>query len=139
MEDIAPRLNAAILFIEHRFYGTSYQGQEQGDTSVFNVRISMGKKAWLIISLISQNVEKLRNLRVVEVLEDVREVLNGIGAQIMGTNPMLRTVLIGDDYAGALALWMGIQNQKDPKKDRPKLWVNSQTPRKFFFVPKSAL
>ena len=65
-----------------------------------------------------QKIEILRNLRVEEVLDDIREVVNDKSLKL-GANPMQRAVLVGMDYAGALALWMNMQKQ--PGKEKPRL------------------
>ena len=53
-----------------------------------------------------------------EVLDDIREVVNDKSLKL-GANPMQRAVLVGMDYAGALALWMNMQKQ--PGKEKPRL------------------
>lgn len=78
----------------------------------------MYKKSIFSGNIFFQKIEILRNLRVEEVLDDIREVVNDKSLKL-GTNPMQRAVLVGMDYAGALALWMNMQKQ--PGKEKPRL------------------
>uniref|UniRef100_A0A183CQH8 Serine carboxypeptidase n=1 Tax=Globodera pallida TaxID=36090 RepID=A0A183CQH8_GLOPA len=90
--------------MEHRFYG-----EDKMPTIKFD------------------SIESLAHLDVIEALEDIRSVVDDVAQKlaIWGQTPINRTVVVGADYAGALALWLNLQKDKMP----PKItWAASPSP-----------